>query len=160
MDNSESGQGRGLTCSQQPCHPPTHPITQLPLKVHSGKLGDPTEASLSKRWLTPRLVVPEPPPAFPAKTPEYEQRPHRLEGGAWSHPSDNTFADPGLQARRDGANRGVQARRDGADHGLQARRDGADPGLQARRDGADPGLQARRDGADHGAPLEAFRLPT
>lgn len=61
------------------------------------------EASLSQRWLTPRLVAPEPPPAFPAKTPECEQRPQRLEEGAWNHPSGSTLAELAVQARQDGA---------------------------------------------------------
>ena len=61
------------------------------------------EASLSERWLTPRLVAPEPPPAFPAKTPECKQRPQRLEEGAWNHPSGSTLAELAVQARQDGA---------------------------------------------------------
>ena len=34
-----------------------------------------------------------PPPPFPGKTPEYQQRPHRREERAWSHPSDSMLAE-------------------------------------------------------------------
>ena len=65
MINSEDGQGRGLTCSQQPFHhlhhltqaPPPPPPSRSTLSV---KLGDHTETSLSKPWLSPRLSAPEP----------------------------------------------------------------------------------------------------
>ena len=97
MINSEDGQGWGLTCSQQPflclstplLRPLHHPP---PRSILSGKLGDHTEASLSKLRLSPSLAAPEPHPLFPGKTPEYEQRPHRLVERAWSHPSDSTLA--------------------------------------------------------------------
>ena len=93
------GQGWGLTHEQPaPPHPLLHPPTPaspspLPRNVLSGKLGDPTKASLSKCWLTPRLAASEPPPPFPGKTLEYVQRPQRLEERAWSCPSDSTLAE-------------------------------------------------------------------
>ena len=73
--------------------PPSPPLSPLPRNVLSGKLGDPTKASLSKRWLAPRLAAPEPPPPFPGKTLKYVQRPQRLEERAWSRPSKNTLAE-------------------------------------------------------------------
>ena len=51
------------------------------------------EASLSKPWLSPRRAAPEPHPSFPGKTPEYEQRPHRLEKRVWGHLSDTVLAE-------------------------------------------------------------------
>ena len=52
-----------------------------------------TTRSLSKPWLSPRLAAPERHPTFPGQTPEYEQRPHRLEGRAWGRPSDSMLAE-------------------------------------------------------------------
>ena len=79
-----------LTCSQQPFHllhlPP-------PRSILSGKLGDHTEASLSKPWLSPRLAAPELPPPFPDKILEYKQRAHRREERAWSHPRNSMLAE-------------------------------------------------------------------
>ena len=70
-----------------------HPLAARSRSILSGKVGDPTEASLSKPWLGPRRAAPEPHPSFPGKTPEYEQRPHRLEKRAWGHLSDTTLAE-------------------------------------------------------------------
>ena len=84
-------------------HPLHHPP---PRSILSGKLGDHTEASLSKLWLSPRLAAPELHPLFPGKTREYEQRPHRLEERAWSHPSDSTLAKLTGAAKQDGPDPG------------------------------------------------------
>ena len=72
MSNSEDSQGWGLTHVQPEAlsHSPPPP---LPTRVLSGKLGDSTEASLSKRWLTPRLPTAKLHPPFPSKTLEYRQ---------------------------------------------------------------------------------------
>lgn len=85
MINCEDGQGGDSRAASSPSpSPPPYPTSLLyptpPRSILSGKFGDPTEASLSKPWPSPRLAAPEPHPPFPGKTPGYEQRPHRLEG--------------------------------------------------------------------------------
>ena len=95
-----------LTCSQQPFHllhlPP-------PRSILSGKLGDHTEASLSKPWLSPRLAAPELPPPFPDKILEYKQRAHRREERAWSHPRTACLPSWLVQTRQDGPDPGVSS---------------------------------------------------
>ena len=90
MSRSEDGQEWGLNMQPTAIPPPSPPP---PRSILSGKLGGHTEASLSKPWLSPRLAAPELPPPFPDKTLDYEQRAHRQEERAWSHPRNSMLAE-------------------------------------------------------------------